>query len=792
MLKNYLIVTLRSISRNAIFVLINILTMGLALAICIVAYLNGKYDRDWDKMHLKGDEIYKVVFSRDIQGRQQRYAATPLPVASMIGENISGVEHVIRFNGTYSPLKVGLNNFNKRIGYADPDFLDVFTFNMVQGSAEAFRDRQNILIDERIASIYFGEEDPMGKVMSIFNDAGEEFTYTVGGVFENIPLNSSFSFEVLTRLDNYIDMWEADETNWEWWIASTFVHIPNPGQVKTVETLLQDIVPAHNDARADFQISSFHLIPFPDVAHEAWDMWSNWWVRESLHPAALKAPPIMALLILLIACFNFTNTAIAFSSKRLKEIGVRKVAGGQRRQIILQFMTENFLLTLAGLILSLFIARFLVPTYSQMWDYMDLEYSLSGNPEIIGFLVILLLATTLLAGAYPSFYISRFNPVLIFQDKLRIGGRNVLSAILLTFQIAISVQAINSGILFTQNANFQENQYMGYDKDHIIGMYLPSEEYYTFFRDEIKANPLITQVGESRHHIGHGNWSSTMEFNQVKEDVNMFTIGDNYFETMGLSLLEGRTFSREFEKTDNQHSIIVNQKFLSEFGIQDPIGKRIVMDDTVDLYIIGVMADFYPYGFWDEIEPVAFRRDSEYRLRYLTIKAEEENLQEVNAYLEERWKEMIPTHPYGGFFQDSLMEEARQINKNIKAIYTFLALIALFLSAVGLYTLVSLSVLRRTKEVGVRKVMGAPIPRIIGILSRSYIIMILIACVLGLAAGHYSGMAIIKSIWEVHTKANALTFALPVILISLVAMISMGWKVYSAASRNPTESLRYE
>lgn len=792
MLKNYLIVTFRNISRNALFVLINIITLGLALAICIVAYLNSKYDADWDKMHVKGDEIYKVIFSREIQGRQQRYGATPIPLASLIGENISGVEHVIRFTGSRSPLKVGLNNFNKRIGYADTTFAEVFTLKMISGSAESLKDRQNILIDDRIASIYFGEDDPLGKVMSIFNDNGEEFTYTVGGVFEHLPLNTSFYYEILSHIDNFIDMWDVDETNWGHWIASTFVHIPNSAQVATVESLLQDFIPAHNDARDDFEISSFQLLPFLDVAHEARDMWSNWWVRFSFHPAAVSAPPIMALLILLIACFNFTNTSIAFSSRRLKEIGVRKVAGGTRKHIIIQFMAENLLLTFLGMILAMFLAKLLVPTYSRMWEYMDLEYSLAGNPEIIGFLVVLLLITTLLAGAYPSFYISRFNPVLIFQDKLKIGGKNIFSVILLTLQIAISVQAINSGVLFSQNANFQNNMYLGYDKDHIIGMYLPSKEYYISFRDEIRSNPMIQQVGESRHHIGHGHWSTNMVFNDIEESVNILTIGDEYFETMGLSLLEGRTFTREFENTDNQHSIIVNQKFIREFGIEDPLGKRIMMEDTVNLYIVGVMGDYYPYGFWDEIEPVAFRRDADYRLRYLTIKAETDNLQEVNSYLEEKWKELIPTHPYGGFFQDSLMEEAKQVNKNIKNIYIFLAIIALFLSAVGLYTLVSLSVIRRTKEVGVRKVMGAAIPRIIGILSKSYLIMIAVACIIGLVSGYYSGMAIMKSIWEVHTDANFITFALPVALILLVASISIGWKVYSAASRNPTESLRYE
>ncbi|MCK4855557.1 MAG: ABC transporter permease, partial [Bacteroidales bacterium] len=203
MFANYLKVTLRNLARNLFFVIINIITLGLALSIAIVAYLNHKYDADWDKSHVLANEIYKVNFTREIQGRQQAYGASPIPVGNFIGENISGVEAVIRFTGTSSPLKLGLNNFSRSIGYADPGFMDLFTFPIVKGSAEAFKDRQNILIDETIASAYFGEEDPIGKIISIFNDQGEEFTYTVGAVFEDLPLNTSFQFRVLTQFDNY-------------------------------------------------------------------------------------------------------------------------------------------------------------------------------------------------------------------------------------------------------------------------------------------------------------------------------------------------------------------------------------------------------------------------------------------------------------------------------------------------------------------------------------------------------------------------------------------------------------
>ena len=790
MFGNYLKVTLRNLSRNLFFVIINILALGLALSIAIVAYLNHKYDADWDKSHIRAREIYKVIFTREIQGRQQPYGVTPVPVGNFIGEHISGVEAVIRFTCTSSPLKLGLNNFSRTIGYADPGFLDLFTFPIVKGSAEAFRDRQNILIDESIASAYFGEDDPIGRIMSIFNDKGEEFTYTVGAVFEDLPLNTSFQFRVLTQFDNYLDMWDVDETRWQNWIAATFLNIPNPEQVETVEKLLADMVPVHNQAREDFQISAFRLQPFLDVAHDSWDMWNDWWVRRSFHPAAVTAPPIMALLILLIACFNFTNTSIAFSSRRLKEIGVRKVVGGHRRQIVAQFMGENFLLTLLALLVALLAARYLTSTYSAMWEYMDLEFSL--NPALIIFLVLLLLFTAFMAGAYPSFYISKFNPVNIFQDKLKIGGRNVLTVILLTFQVSISVMAIISGIIYWQNAVYQDHVYMGYDRDHIIGMRFNSEESFIALRDVVKTNPMILSAGESDEHIGWGNYTRPMEYNGVKQDVAILDIGHGYFETMGLQLLEGRIFTREFEQTDRGRSIIVNEKFADDFGIEDPIGKRIVMSDTVQLYIIGVMADYFQYGTWAEIQPTVFHFVRENRHLFLTVKTEKENLKAVNEYLEDEWKKVIPNFPYSGFFQDSLMDEARQINGNIKDMYIFLGFIALILSAIGLYTLVSLNIIRRTKEVGVRKVMGASVPQIILKISKPYAVIIAIASAIGLVAGWKSSVGMMASIWEIYTGLNTYTFVIPVVLIVVVAIVSIGWIVYTAASRNPSESLRYE
>jgi len=662
---------------------------------------------------------------------------------------------------------------------------------MISGSSSAITDKNTIYLDEDLADIYFGDEDPVGKIISVFADSEEERTFLVGGVFEKMPLNSSFVFQAIASIDNYIEMWKINEHDWKQWTAGTFLFLPDPSNYSTAEELLQQYIPVQNDAREDFKVEKFRLVPLTEMAHMAWGTWSNWF-RQSLHPAAVTAPPVMAIFILLIACFNFMNTAIAFSSRRLKEIGIRKVAGSKRIQIIGQFMGEYFLLGLLSIILAVFFGRYLVSLYSSMWEYLDISLSFREYPELWILLPLLLIITTLLAGAYPSFYISRFNPVYIFQDKLKIGSRNILSKILLTLQFMISVLALVSGIIFSRNARFQDTIYLGYDKDNIIAVPIRNHSHFIAYRDAVITNPKIESVGESEEHIGQGNYICSVEYQNIRNEIRALDIGDNYFQTMGLKLVDGREFPPELEQTDKINSIIVNQKFIEDFGIQNSVGQRVMMNDTIPLNIVGVMENIYLYGVWSKIDPMILRRGNNERMRTLAVRASEENIKDVNHFLEDQWKELVPNYPYSGFFQDDLMEEGRDINRNIKNIYIFLAFIATILSAIGLYTLVSLSIIRRTKEVGVRKVMGATIPRIIRILNREYFIILVIAIIGGSLSGYWLSKQMMDSIWDVFTDVTIFTFLVPILLIFVVAAITMGWKVYSAASRNPTESLRYE
>ena len=327
------------------------------------------------------------------------------------------------------------------------------------------KEKGNILINERIANVYFGEKDPIGKVISIVNDKNQETTFIVAGVFKNLPYNSSFRCELLTQLENFEDMWDIEVEKWDSWVGATYLLVRNNDNIPEINEQLKKYIPLQNDIREDWKITSFFTKSLKLTADDR-EVWANW-QRSSMHPAAVATPPIMAIFILIIAAFNFMNSSISFAGKRLKEIGLRKVFGGLRKHIIIQFLSENLIISLIAIVFGIFISGFLVPAYGSMWEGLELELSFTDNPTLVFFVLILWLVTALLAGAYPAFYISKFNPVKIFRDNLKLKNKNLLSRLLLGFQFFTSVMALVMGVIFAQNAVFQDNIDLGYDKENL-------------------------------------------------------------------------------------------------------------------------------------------------------------------------------------------------------------------------------------------------------------------------------------------------------------------------------------
>jgi putative ABC transport system permease protein len=336
MLKNYLLVTLRNLYRNKVYALINILGLGTALAICIVAYFNHMFGYEFDRSHEHFEEIYRVTSNR-VQGEgEQEYGIVPAPLGPAMKKDLAGIAHAARIMRSYSPVKVGIDNFNRQVSYVDPEFLDMFTFHAVSGNLAALNDPNNVLISEEMAKALYGREDPIGQPITIFNDANVEYTYTVAAVFEDLPMNSSFRIDILTHLDNFLTMWNVQDVNWQQFARILFVQLPDAASLPAVAEGLKQYIPVQNRANESFTITRFNLVPLKEVNKRSRDTWNNS-LYPGLHPAAVLAPLMMALTMLLIAAFNFANTAIASAGKRLLEIGIRKVAGGERRQLLVQF-----------------------------------------------------------------------------------------------------------------------------------------------------------------------------------------------------------------------------------------------------------------------------------------------------------------------------------------------------------------------------------------------------------------------------------------------------------------------
>ena len=791
MIKNYLLVILRNLLKNKVFTIINIAGLGIALSVCIVAFFNHMFNYEFDRTHKNFNKIYRVTCFRDMKGREQEYGIVPATLGLEVKKEIPGIEKSARLISTTSPVKEADDIFSSEISYVDPDFLDIFTFPIILGDQKSIENQANLLISKKMASALFGKEYPVGKTISVVNDRNKEFTYTVGGVFEDLPQNSSFRIDILTHFDNFKLMWDIKDADWKFLVTAFFIEVPDKKLVPSVSQSLKGYVPVQNKAREDFIINRFNLVPLKKVGASSRKIWSSG-LYPSLHPAALISPSVMAIFILLIACFNFANTSIATFSKRLKEIGLRKTFGGQRHQLVTQFMLETLIVCLISMLLGIVLAEFLVPAYSSLWSYMSLKMTFTGYGFFWVFLFLLLLLTGFIAGVYPAFYVSSFSPINVLKDSALFRGTGKMSLVLLTLQFTISVTALVMGIVFARNAEFQKTVDLGYDRDEVIVMRI-APELFTSFKNEIISNPKIISASGTRNHIGYGNYRRPLKDNEKQLEVDVLDIGPTYAQTMGLRLAEGRFFDEDRVAADRANaSIVVNRKFVNDFGWKDGLGKSVTLYDTTKLTIIGVVEDFYLYGVWQAVEPVMLRPAPTDEFEVLAVHAKPEDMAGVLEYLSAKWKSLSTNFIFNGRFQNDLMQEGQNINDSIMKVNIFLAITATILSLIGMYNLVSLDIIKRTKEIGIRKIQGAPVPLLMFLVSRKFLVVLLTASVLGCAGGYKMSVMLMDSIWDYFVGIRFDILFSAFLIMFITTALTIVFKVLSAAMKNPVISLRYE
>jgi hypothetical protein len=792
MLHNYLTVALRNLSRNRLYVLLNALGLGVGIILLVWGYQTWRFTFSWDNFHPNREQVFRAVVTRE--GSSALKGVCPLPMAEMARRDFASIAEMVRWDSRGCDIKGQQSEpFSEQVHFTDPAFFDLFNFPVVTGNHD-LSDRNAVLLTEKVAEKYFGKGDPVGKTLLLYAGEAQSLPLIVRGVLKDLPLNSSFRFGILTNLENLkvSDTSFIKNDDWKWLLDAVVFKIPNPADAAHLEAAFQKYLPQQNAARPDWKVSGFRLLPFSTMA----DQYSNGLEANGLidrpDDSAAYGPFITALLIFLSACLNFANTTVARSNRRLREMGVRKAMGGTRAQLMRQILLECALVVAVAILFAMLLSNAWMNTFNAMFEGINAQADFLHDTTLLGFLGVLFLFTTLLAGAYPAFYISNFNASQIFRGGVKFGGTNLFSRVLLGFQVVISLITVICGIAFARNAGFQKEYDYGYERAGLMGLRLPDQRSYEAIRNAVKDLPGVESVAGTRHHIGFGYRTPSAESEGQKMEVNFFEIGDNYLHTMGLKVAAGRAFDPARE-ADYNNAVLITQKTAAEFGWNETaaLGKQIRID-TTQYAVVGVLHNFHQEHLFEPLQPQVMRLARPDRYFNLILRAKPSELKTVQDQVKAKWSQVFPLKPYSGFYQDEVGAEAYQVTSSIATIFSWFAIVAMLLTATGLFALVSLTVLKKMKEIALRKVVGARPLQIMGLVNRGYLWIFAIATVLGCYAGWFLTKLLMDIIFKINIGVEPLTLVFSSLALFGIALLTVGFKVRQAVNTNPADVLRSE
>lgn len=788
MLKSYLKTTLRTIKRSPLSSFINIFGLAMALGVAIMVYSFVDMELNTDQFHENREEIYMATSVLTRSGQENVFGITPNPYADQLINNFPQIKRVVRVEEKGGVLKSGLNVFNETFSFVDPGFLDMFTFPLKWGDKSALEQPNKIIISENTAIKYFGEKNPLGEAMT-FEFGGKKYTFEVGGVAEKFPYKRSFDFRVLVNFDQIRQVDPGyDMSDWSRFLDATFIQVEDQAVIADITANVQQYVTVQNEVQKDWPAKSFGFMPWTRLYLDGEPMWDT--VTGSTDGIGRLVLSIIGAFILVLAIFNYINIAIVSATKRLKEIGVRKVMGSTRKSLIFQFLSENVFMTLIALVLGFILGvTVLIPGFDNMFD-IGMEFDIS-QPELWIFLLVLVIFTGLASGAYPALYISNFNAVHIFRGNLKFGGKNRLTKVFLTFQYILACIAVVGGIMFTQNTQYQMERDWGYNEKMTLSANVSDAQKVMQLKAAMEQNPNVTSIATSKHHLGRWQGRMLVELTGEEQDydASLLEIGPEYIETMGLKLLEGRSFDKNRE-ADFQN-VLVNEKMARLLNPEGVIGHRF-KSDSLDFTVIGVIQDFHQWSFFDEIRPTILKLAPEDEYTYLSMTVKPGSLISTHEALEDKWTELFPEKPFGGFYQESTLEwYFREIDGHGK-LMRYVAGLCIILSCLGLYGLVSLNVASRTKEFSIRKALGAGLKNLAVVINKQFVIFLIVALALGLPLSYLLMDTLFEAVYKYYKPITVLPFLIALVMVVLMVFVTVSSQIRKVMTTAPTEGLRSE
>ena len=792
MIRNFLLIALRNLRKNKNYVIINTLGLGIALACCITAYLLLAYNIEFDNFHAdeKVDKIYRVHthMINTTEGKSYQVIGAPINLAPFAAVDISGIKQYTRYVSESGYVRNENDSFNENLTFVDSTFFEMFDFPLIHGSHQSFKDLHSIFLSQETAKKYFNQENPVGKVLTLNFVNQTEINVVIGGVVDKIPLNNSFNFDMIMRIEHFMDIHNLEPDDWkDWRDPATFFEVTSHEQAPVISQQLGRYIERRNEERKDVNVKSYQLEQYKSKFGEDAVAWAQ--INMRMSPLPLIIFVSMATMILLIACFNMTNTSMAMTAKRMKEVGIRKVIGAVKWQIITQFLFETIVIILLALIAGLTMSQVIVPAFTSMWK---LQYGMQdlGGLNLLITLLILVFFTSLLAGIYPAIFNSRVRPIILLKGNAKIKGTNNLTRSLITIQFALSVIVLIAGVTFIQNTKYQEKADFGYDKEMVLLVKVQGEKEFEVMEKEVGLNPQILEVGGTAHSLGWNNYPAPVSFGATEYEIRHYGVGKSFFKIMGLEALEGRFPNLESEE-DLKNAVVVNKAFLEKTGMQDPIMKVIEVHER-KRRIVGIVENHIDNLYRSkDPEPAVFYPAFPNQYQYLLVRADPDDLLPIQKFLKATWKKQFPDKPFQyHFHEELLLDSLRETNTNLEKIFLFLTVLGGLLSASGIFALASLNIEKRVKEIGIRKTLGASLQNILALMNKEFMIILAIAGILGSFGGYFLTDTLLGEIYAYHIDVGILPVIICALMIFSIGISTTGITILNAAKSNPVDTLR--
>jgi putative ABC transport system permease protein len=790
MIRNFFLTAVRNISRHKGFTFINVTGLAIGLAASLLILLWVQDELSFDRFHKNAGSIYRVEEDQFYSGERYHVTVTPHPSGPVWREMIPEIIDQTRINRLPRLLfRMGDNVFfESSVVAADSGLFKIFTLPFQNGDPEtALKDPHSIVLSKKLAEKYFGDANPLGQTITLEN----KFQFMVTGVMKEIPGNSIFTFEGVIPY-SFLKEIGAISDSWGNNSIFTFVRIAEGSDIESINKKLTDVVLEHNPETT----TKYLLFPFLDIHLNA-----QFGYGENRGPViAIFIFSLIAAFILLIACINFINLSTAKASSRSREIGIRKVAGADRKSLIIQFMSESFLLVTASLLVALLLVGLFLKAFNNVSGKSFTLSDLLQFKFILSFIIAGLIAA-FISGIYPALYLSSVKPVAVLKGESVSGKGNArLRQVLVVIQFSLSILIATAAIFMNKQLGFLQNKDLGFDRENLICIPMAQDmkgKYYSL-KSELLKETLITGVTASLRNpvmIGSNSGGASWPGKDPEKRVLIGTNGIDYdyLETMKMELESGRDFSRDFPADmarDTTGNFLVNEEVVKIMDIEDPVGTSFSFMG-LNGTIVGVLKNFHFKGADQPIEPIAFALADTRFLDYILIRVTPGKTEESLKSVEKVWNELIPEFPLQYTFIDQDYENLYRSQLRLAGLLRYFTFLALIVASLGLYGLSAYSTERRSNEIGIRKVMGADNSSVIFTMAKEFLVLVLISIIIALPIGWLVVVNLLKQ-FAYRIEPGVIVFALIGAGALIIALLTVSFQAFKASRINPVDALKTE